>query len=91
MLKALLLTFLISSIITGYVVNFSLLFYAGDFGDKARENFLVFGFSISSFLAYSAAVPAAARLNGASRLVLDDRAARGLRRPGDPHGRPPRG
>jgi hypothetical protein len=59
-LAFILVAFLISSVITGYVVNFSLLFYTGDFGDKARENFPLFGLSITLFLTYCAVTPAAA-------------------------------
>jgi hypothetical protein len=59
-LALILIAFLISSVITGYMVDLSLLFYVGDFSDKARENFPVFGLSITLFLTYCAVTPAAA-------------------------------
>jgi hypothetical protein len=51
--------YLIAAVVTGYVVDVSLLFDEGFMGDYARKGLLVFGVTVSAFVFYFAAGPAA--------------------------------
>jgi hypothetical protein len=59
-LLRILVAYLVASIITGYVVDISLLGYSGGAGDDARRDILGFGVLVSFFVTFFAACPAAA-------------------------------
>jgi hypothetical protein len=54
------LAYALASVVTGYVVDISLLTYGGVAGDDARKDTLGFGLFVAFFVTYFAACPAAA-------------------------------